>query len=352
MKILVNLENNSYKVSINELSKLEFEGKVAVLTNAKVAGLHLKTLLAKISCDELFIITIKDGEQYKNLATLEEVLNQMFVSQLDRKSTLVAFGGGVVTDIGGFAASIYQRGIDFISVPTTLLAMVDAAVGGKTGVNNAFGKNLIGSFYQPKAVYCESEFLKTLGSRELAAGMAEFIKMAACFDEQALGLIENLDENAFFKASLSKELFGEIITKSIGLKASVVSVDERENQLRMLLNFGHSFAHIIENQTHYKKYLHGEAVSIGIVMANALALKLGLITSNEEVRIKTLLEKFNLPTHYKIANVDEFYNAFFLDKKSVNSKMNFVLLDGIGKAVIKNDIEKEVVISALEVFSS
>lgn len=352
MKILVNLENNSYKVSINELSKLEFKGKVAVLTNAKVAGLHLKTLLAKISCDELFIITIKDGEQYKNLATLEELLNQMFESKLDRKSTLVAFGGGVVTDIGGFAASIYQRGIDFISIPTTFLAMVDAAVGGKTGINNAFGKNLIGSFYQPKAVYCESEFLKTLGSRELAAGMAEFIKMAACFDEQALGLIESLDENAFFKASLSKELFGELITKSIGLKASVVSVDERENQLRMLLNFGHSFAHIIENQTHYKKYLHGEAVSIGIVMANTLALRLGLITSNEEVRIKTLLEKFNLPTHYKIANVDEFYNAFFLDKKSVNSKMNFVLLDGIGKAVIKNDIEKEVVISALEAFSS
>lgn len=352
MKILVNLENNSYKVSINELSKLEFKGKVAVLTNAKVAGLHLKTLLTKISCDELFIITIKDGEQHKNLTTLEEVLNQMFESKLDRKSTLIAFGGGVVTDIGGFAASIYQRGIDFISIPTTFLAMVDAAVGGKTGINNAFGKNLIGSFYQPKAVHCESEFLKTLGSRELAAGMAEFIKMAACFDEQALGLIESLDENAFFKASLSKELFGELITKSIGLKASVVSVDERENQLRMLLNFGHSFAHIIENQTHYKKYLHGEAVSIGIVMANALALKLGLIASNEEVRIKALLEKFNLPTHYKIANVDEFYNAFFLDKKSVNSKMNFVLLDGIGKAVIKNDIEKEVVISALEAFSS
>lgn len=351
MKILVNLENNSYKVSINELSKLEFEGKVAVLTNAKVAGLHLKTLLTKISCDELFIITIKDGEQHKNLTTLEEVLNQMFESKLDRKSTLIAFGGGVVTDIGGFAASIYQRGIDFISIPTTFLAMVDAAVGGKTGINNAFGKNLIGSFYQPKAVHCESEFLKTLGSRELAAGMAEFIKMAACFDEQALGLIESLDENAFFKASLSKELFGELITKSIGLKASVVSVDERENQLRMLLNFGHSFAHIIENQTHYKKYLHGEAVSIGIVMANALALKLGLITSNEEVRIKALLEKFNLPTHYKIANVDEFYNAFFLDKKSANSKINFVLLQGLGKAIIKNDINKESVIKVLESFS-
>ena len=279
MKILVNLENNSYKVSINELSKLEFEGKVAVLTNAKVAGLHLKNLLAKISCDELFIITIKDGEQYKNLATLEEVLNQMFVSQLDRKSTLVAFGGGVVTDIGGFAASIYQRGIDFIS--------------------------------QPKAVYCESEFLKTLGSRELAAGMAEFIKMAACFDTDALELIESLDTNAFLKADLPSEQFSQIISKSVQLKASIVSVDERENQLRMLLN----------------------------------------ITQSENDRIKALLEKFNLPTHYKIGNAEEFYNAFFLDKKSANSKINFVLLQGLGKAIIKNDISKESVIKVLESFA-
>lgn len=351
MKILVNLENNSYKVSINELSKLEFEGKVVVLTNAKVAGLHLKSLLAKISCAELFIITIKDGEEYKNLATLEEVLNQMFVSKIDRKSTLIAFGGGVVTDMGGFAASIYQRGIDFITIPTTLLAMVDAAVGGKTGINNAFGKNLIGSFYQPKAVYCESDYLKTLGARELSAGMAEFIKMAACFDTDALELIESLDANAFLKAELPNEQFSQIIAKSVELKASVVSVDERENQLRMLLNFGHSFAHIIENQTDYKVYLHGEAVAIGIVMANALALNLGLITQSEAERIQNLLEKFALPTHYKIGNVEEFYNAFFLDKKSANSKINFVLLQGLGKAVIKNDISKESVIKTLESFA-
>lgn len=351
MKILVNLENNSYKVSINELSKLEFESKVVILTNAKVAGLHLKNLLAKLACDELFIVTIKDGEEYKNLTTLEEVLNQMFVSKIDRKSTLIAFGGGVVTDIGGFAASIYQRGIDFITIPTTLLAMVDAAVGGKTGVNNAFGKNLIGSFYQPKAVYCESEFLKTLGERELAAGMAEFIKMAACFDTDALELIESLDANAFLKAELPNEIFSQIIAKSVELKASVVSVDERENQLRMLLNFGHTFAHIIENQTDYKVYLHGEAVAIGIVMANALALNLGLLTQSESERVKALLEKFRLPTHYKISNIEEFYNAFFLDKKSSNSKINFVLLQGLGKAIIKNDISKESVIKTLESFA-
>lgn len=350
MKILINLERNSYKVFVNELSKLEFEGKVVVLTNAKIAGLHLKSLLSKISCDELFVITIKDGEEYKNLSTLEEILNQMFVSKIDRKSTVIAFGGGVVTDIGGFAASIYQRGINFITIPTTLLAMVDAAVGGKTGINNAFGKNLIGSFYQPKAVYCESEYLKTLNARELAAGMAEFIKMAACFDVDILDFVESLDANAFLKAELAQEEFSQIITKSVELKASIVSVDEKENQLRMLLNYGHTFAHVIEKQTDYKLYLHGEAVAIGIVMANTLALTLGLISENEALRLKALLEKFKLPTSYKIKNVDEFYNAFFLDKKSANAKINFVLLHGLGKAVIKNDISKESIIKTLESF--
>ena len=176
--------------------------------------------------------------------------------------------------------------------------------------------------------------------------------MAACFDTDALELIETLDANAFLNAELPSEQFSQIIAKSVELKASVVSVDERENQLRMLLNFGHTFAHIIENQTDYKVYLHGEAVAIGIVMANALALNLGLITQSEDERIKALLAKFKLPTRYKIDNVDEFYNAFFLDKKSANSKINFILLQGLGKAVIKNDISKESVIKTLESFAS
>lgn len=350
MKILLNLEQNSYKVHINEGSKLEFEGKVAVLTNAKVAGLHLTSLLSRLKCDECFIITIKDGEEYKNLATLEQVLEQMFVSKLDRKSTLVAFGGGVVTDIGGFAASIYQRGIDFVNVPTTFLAMVDAAVGGKTGVNNAFGKNLIGSFYQPKAVFCESEWLKTLPERELAAGMAEFIKMALCFDEQTLEMIEALNAEDFLKAQTPSEIYTQIIAKAVQLKAGIVSADEREARARMLLNYGHTFAHVIERETNFRTFLHGEAVAIGIVMANALALTLGLISQRENDRVVALLEKFKLPTHYKIANAEDFYNAFFHDKKAQNSKINFVLLNGLCKAIIKNDISKDSVLRALESF--
>ncbi|WP_273402651.1 3-dehydroquinate synthase [Campylobacter avium] len=349
MKIEVKLKENSYQVFINELKELEFKGKVAIISNAKVAGLHLHCLLSKIKADELFIITIKDGEEYKSLATAEEILNQLFTSKLDRKSTLIALGGGVISDIVGFVASIYQRGIDFINIPTTLLACVDAAVGGKTGVNNSFGKNLIGTFKQPKAVYCESSFLKTLPQRELSAGMAEFIKMALSFDEKSLEFIEKLDEKDFFQ-NFDDETYKQIIAKSVALKADVVSKDEKENSLRMLLNYGHTFAHIIENQTNYKRFLHGEAVAIGMNMANRLALNLGLLKEDEVKKVERLLDKFKLPISYKIKDVNEFYEAFFLDKKTHNEKINFILLSKLGEAFIKNDVPKDVLLRTLEEF--
>ncbi|HEC1746760.1 TPA: 3-dehydroquinate synthase [Campylobacter lari] len=351
MQVKVNLENNtSYNVYINELEKLNFDTKVVILTNELVAKLHLDTLLEKIQVKELFVIKIKDGEEYKNLQTIEYILDQMCTYKLDRKSLLISFGGGVISDMGGFVASIYQRGIEFINIPTTLLACVDASVGGKTGVNNKFGKNLIGTFYQPKAVYCESKFLKTLPSRELAAGMAEFIKMAVVFDEAILSFLENLDEDKIFNAKLDDIILAQIIQKSIELKANVVSQDEKESGLRMLLNYGHTFAHVIENQTGYKKYLHGEAVAIGMNMANILALNLGLLSEQECQRVQNLLMKFKLPISYKISNTQEFYNAFFLDKKTHFQKINFILACGLGKACIKNDISKEDILHTLEVF--
>ncbi|EGK7484986.1 3-dehydroquinate synthase [Campylobacter sp. LMG 17559] len=352
MQVKVNLENNtSYNVYINELEKLNFDTKVVILTNELVAKLHLDMLLEKIQAKELFIIKIKDGEEYKNLQTIEYILDQMCAYKLDRKSLLISFGGGVISDMGGFVASIYQRGIEFINIPTTLLACVDASVGGKTGVNNKFGKNLIGTFYQPKAVYCESKFLKTLPSRELATGMAEFIKMAVVFDKEILSFLENLNEDKFLNAKLDDIALAQIIQKSIELKASVVSQDEKESGLRMLLNYGHTFAHVIENQTGYKKYLHGEAVAIGMNMANVLALNLGLLSEKECQRVQNLLVKFKLPISYKISNTQEFYNAFFLDKKTHFQKINFILACGLGKACIKNDINKEDILRTLEVFA-
>ncbi|MCI7363894.1 MAG: 3-dehydroquinate synthase [Campylobacter lanienae] len=343
MQIDINLDKNSYKVYIDELSKLKFKGKVAIITNSKVGGLYLNDILSIVEADEKYVITIADGEEYKNLATIEDILEQLFVSRLDRSSTIIALGGGVISDMSGFTASIYKRGIDFITIPTTLLAQVDASVGGKTGVNNKFGKNLIGSFYQPKAVYCESRFLKSLPKREFAAGIAEAIKMAIMFDREFFEFFESCDIN-------NQDDLTKIIKRCVELKAMVVSQDEREKGLRAVLNYGHTFAHVIENELNYKGLLHGEAVAIGMNMANRLAVNLGLLSVKEFDRIENLLIKFDLPTKYKIKDENAFYNAFSLDKKSENSVIKFILPNGIGKNLIKSDISKERVLEVLGLF--
>ncbi|WP_086235364.1 MULTISPECIES: 3-dehydroquinate synthase [Campylobacter] len=343
MQIDINLDKNSYKVYIDELNKLKFKGKVAIITNSKVGGLYLNDILSIVEADEKYVITIADGEEYKNLATIEDILEQLFVSRLDRSSTIIALGGGVISDMSGFTASIYERGIDFITIPTTLLAQVDASVGGKTGVNNKFGKNLIGSFYQPKAVYCESRFLKSLPKREFAAGIAEAIKMAIMFDREFFEFFESCDIN-------NQDDLTKIIKRCVELKAMVVSQDEREKGLRAVLNYGHTFAHVIENELNYKGLLHGEAVAIGMNMANRLALNLGLLSVKEFDRIENLLIKFDLPTKYKIKDENAFYNAFSLDKKSENSVIKFILPNGIGKNLIKSDISKERVLEVLGLF--
>lgn len=343
MQIDINLDKNSYKVYIDELSKLKFKGKVAIITNSKVGGLYLNDILSIVEADEKYVITIADGEEYKNLATIEDILEQLFVSRLDRSSTIIALGGGVISDMSGFTASIYERGIDFITIPTTLLAQVDASVGGKTGVNNKFGKNLIGSFYQPKAVYCESRFLKSLPKREFAAGIAEAIKMAIMFDREFFEFFESCDID-------NQDDLTKIIKRCVELKAMVVSQDEREKGLRAVLNYGHTFAHVIENELNYKGLLHGEAVAIGMNMANRLAVNLGLLSVKEFDRIENLLIKFDLPTKYKIKDENAFYNAFSLDKKSENSVIKFILPNGIGKNLIKSDISKERVLEVLGLF--
>ncbi|MDN5377320.1 MAG: 3-dehydroquinate synthase [Sulfurospirillum sp.] len=333
-------KSNSYKVIIDELKEIKLETKVIVVTNPTVAKLHLENFLKLLHVKELHIIQIPDGEKFKTLDTLNMILEGCFENKLDRKSTLIAFGGGVVGDMTGFAASIYQRGIDFIQVPTTLLSQVDASVGGKTGINNKFGKNLIGTFWQPRAVYCETEFLKTLPQREFSAGVAEIIKMAVTFDREFFEWLENNSLHV-------KENLAQAVKKCVQIKADVVASDEREEGIRAVLNYGHTFAHVIENQTAYKRYLHGEAVAMGIDMANSLALKLGLIQEDELLRIRNLLMRYNLPVSYKITSPEEFYEAFFLDKKSHNSKIKFILPHSIGNFQIRDDIPKETVIKTL-----
>jgi 3-dehydroquinate synthase len=340
---LLNSTAISYDITIDNLPTLSFDAKVVIVTNPTVSSYHLDSVVAKIEARELNIVTIPDGEEYKTLNTIEDILNQLFGYKLDRKSTLIALGGGVIGDMTGFTASLYQRGINFIQIPTTLLSQVDASVGGKTGVNNRYGKNLIGAFYQPKAVYIDPNFLKTLPKREFSAGVAEIVKMAVMFDSEYFDFLESAN-------LYDDEVLKNVIKRSVELKAMVVNQDEKEAGVRAVLNYGHTFAHVIENETKYTKYLHGEAVAIGIVMANHLAIKLELISKAESNRVTNLLKKFNLPTEYKVKDPDSFYEHFLLDKKSANNQIKFILPKGIGNFEIAKDVDANIVKMTLEEF--
>jgi 3-dehydroquinate synthase len=339
MTISINLKrviDDSYPIHIGALPEIQHDGKVVVLTNPKVAGFHLQSLLSKLIAKEVYIVTVPDGEQYKNLETIENVLDRMFDHRLNRKSLLVAFGGGVIGDMGGFAASLYNRGIDFIQIPTTLLSQVDASVGGKTGVNNRYGKNLIGAFHQPRAVYIDPTFLQTLPSREFGAGVAEIVKMAVTFNAPFFEWLEKNDLREGDNLQYA-------IKMAVETKARVVEEDEKEQGLRAALNYGHTFGHVIENETKYETYLHGESVAIGMVMANALACEVGLMNREEAIRVKTLLARYDLPLTYPITDVEKFYETFFLDKKSADSAITFILPRGIGGVEITDSIEAETV---------
>ena len=340
---LAHTQTITYDITIDALPQLTFDTNVVVVTNPTVAGYHLDTLLASITATKLNVVTIPDGEGYKTLQTVENILNECFEHKLDRKSLLIAFGGGVIGDMTGFTASLYQRGIDFIQIPTTLLSQVDASVGGKTGVNNKYGKNLIGAFYQPKAVYIDPSFLKTLPPREFAAGVAEVVKMAVMFNKDFFTYLKNAD---LTDTSTIKEM----IRRSVELKAWVVNQDEKEAGIRAVLNYGHTFGHVVENETNYTTYLHGEAVAIGMVMANALAIELGLFSQEDADQVKVLLENASLPTEYVIKDVDDFYEHFFLDKKSAKGSIKFILPQGMGNYKMVSNIDEKIVKKVLRQF--
>ena len=346
MKVHIKTPSNEYDIIIDSLKEIKFNQKIVVVTNPTISKLHKKYLEEKLKDNEVYFYEVPDGEEYKTLQTVEGILNFCFEHKLNRKSLLIAFGGGVIGDMTGFSASIYQRGIRFLQIPTTLLAQVDASVGGKTGVNNKFGKNLIGAFWQPIGVLIDTYFLKTLPKREFSAGVAEIIKMAVCFDKEFFEWLENNRLDLENEKNLKYA-----IKRSVEIKASVVNKDEKESGIRATLNYGHTFAHVIENETNYKSYLHGEAVGIGIVMANELAKKLDLLTDNEANRIKKLLDSYNIPTNYQIKDINNFYEHFFLDKKANDKKIKFILPNHIGNCLIKDDIKKEVVLEVLGKFS-
>lgn len=314
--------------------------KIMIVTNTTIEKIYLNTLqntLAKITPKEnIFATILPDGENYKNWETLQKIFDNLLANFFDRKSLIIALGGGVIGDMTGFAAACFQRGVDFLQIPTTLLSQVDSSVGGKTAINHPLGKNMIGAFYQPKAVFADIKTLQTLPKREISAGLAEILKYGFINDAPFLEFFTS--ENFAKIFDNNADVLSEIIYKSCQNKADIVAKDETESSdknLRALLNFGHTFGHAIETYFGYGTYLHGEAVAIGTMMAAEFSQNLGFITPKEVAKIQTLLNQAKLPTALdKKVNANDLYKLMFHDKKVQNGTLNFVLLKNLGEAFV------------------
>ncbi|MFD2231590.1 3-dehydroquinate synthase [Alkalimarinus sediminis] len=311
--------------------------QVMIVTNETVAPLYLERTQAMFAGFDLSVTVLPDGEQYKNLETLNLVFDQLLEKRHSRKTTLVALGGGVIGDMTGFAAACYQRGVEFIQIPTTLLSQVDSSVGGKTGVNHPLGKNMIGAFHQPNAVIIDTDTLNTLPEREVAAGIAEVIKYGLIRD---VSFFEWLETNIEKLIALNPEAVAYAIETSCQCKALVVSEDEREGGVRAILNLGHTFGHAIETHMGYGEWLHGEAVAAGMVMAADLSCRQGWISADDVSRIIALLEKSTLPVAPpKEMSVERFRALMSVDKKVIDGGLRLVLMDKLGYAFVTEQFE-------------
>ena len=352
-EINVNIIHNDYRIliggsGINAIGKelisigIKTKTKVLLITNSIIAqyyGAKLIRILEEVDL-QVYPLIIKEGEENKNLKTIEQIHNEAFKNKLERGSLIIALGGGVVGDISGFAAATWLRGISFIQIPTTLLAMVDASIGGKTGVNHPGGKNLIGAFHQPKLVVIDPLTLKTLPSREFRAGMAEVIKYAVIGDPALFKLLEQA-ECIDSLSGLENNLLEELLVRSAATKAKIVVSDEKEAGLRAILNYGHTFGHVIENLCGYGKYLHGEAVAIGMVAVGELALIKGKWNECDAKRQKDLIRKAGLPTNLPKLKFEDVLNTLQGDKKVKDGKIRFILPTKIGGVKISNEINND-----------
>ncbi len=307
---------------------------VLVVSNTTVAPLYLPVLRASLGARRVVEVVLPDGEAHKTLASTARVIDVLVANRFARDCALLALGGGVVGDLTGFAAACYQRGVAFVQVPTTLLAQVDSAVGGKTGVNHPGGKNLIGAFHQPSLVVSDTRTLATLPPRELRAGLAEVIKYGLICDA---GLFEWLE--AHLEALLSAEpaALSHIIRRSCEIKAAIVGRDEREQGERALLNLGHSFAHAAESASGYREWLHGEAVGAGLVMAAAMSVECGLLEAAASLRVRRLVERAGLPTRIASVSAASALEHMRIDKKVLGGRLRLVLLRRIGEALVSAD---------------
>jgi len=304
---------------------------------------NFKKLSGKLT-SEIFFFKIRSTDKFKNLDNLSTLLNSILSHRINRDSIIISLGGGVTGDLVGFASSILLRGVKCIHIPTTLLSQVDSSVGGKTGINTKHGKNLVGTFYQPKGVLIDINFLKTLPKRELLAGISEIIKYSFIYDKKFFNYIENNTENI---KKLESPYIENIIFKSCQIKAKIVSMDEREQGIRAILNFGHTFAHAFENLINYDstKLIHGEAVAIGMTCALRFSVIMNLLSKKEAEKCIKLITKFNLPTKLNEVkdiklSAKKLLDRFYLDKKVKNGKITLVLCNGIGSALIKNDVDE------------
>ena len=357
--VKVPLGNRSYAIEIgagllnrlgDECLRLKLGSRCAIITDTNVGKRYAKTAFNSLlkAGFEPSLIIVPAGETAKSLKSVQTCYDQLAAHRLERKSFIVALGGGVVGDLAGFVAATYLRGVAFVQVPTTLLAHVDSSVGGKVGVNLKAGKNLVGAFYQPRLVLCDLDALQTLPEREFRAGFAEVIKYGIIYDAALFARLER-DLPDLLRRDL--ETLAPVIARCCEIKAEVVGQDETESGVRAILNFGHTIGHALEAISHYGKYLHGEAIAIGQVAAAKISAATSGLSPREAGRIRDLFQRASLPTHVKLnpAQRTKLFAAMRLDKKVSGGEVKFVLARKIGRVVWDQRVAPELIASALEV---
>ena len=355
--LTVQTQSHDYPIIITENSDLASQvspyisgQQVLIVTNETVAPLYLKALQEPLEAQfTVKVCVLPDGEQYKNQQSINKIYDVLMAAHFNRDVTLIALGGGVIGDMTGFAAASFMRGVNFIQIPTTLLSQVDSSVGGKTGINHPKGKNMIGAFWQPQMVLADMSTLKTLPARELSAGLAEVIKYALIMDAEYLTWLEH---NLPAMMALDLAVLGEAVKRCCQYKADIVAQDERESGIRAVLNFGHTFGHVIETHEGYGNWLHGEAVAAGMVQAAELSQKIGWLTADEVDRVKRVLLLANLPITPPSITVQTALNLMGHDKKVKHGQIRLILLKSLGKAVLTNDFEQNLLIDVLSQYAT
>ena len=352
-QLTVSLADRSYPIRIESgllnqsVLPIDFgKRNILIVSDSNVAPLYAKKLKTFIQRNDCLIWIMPAGEQEKTLSRFSELINSLAENKLTRDSCILALGGGVVGDLAGFAAACYMRGIDFIQIPTSLLAMVDSSVGGKTAVDLPAGKNLVGAFFQPKAVWIDPNVLATLPEREYKAGLAEVVKYGAVMDDEFFDWLEN---NAQALLAKQPEILEQAIAKSCQYKADIVARDEHEQGDRTLLNFGHTFGHALEVLLDYNTLVHGEAVAIGMVLAAKFSAELGYAKTDDTVRLEKLLHTFGLPTKMPVGlNAAHILEKMRIDKKATTGEIRLILWRGIGKAFVEKEVPSQELLSFLQ----